>query len=233
MQSALLVKNMSYQSWQNPWKDGNYQRHGGTWFDQHSWLQHSDDCAPHYDEFGNWTPQHGGVGGNILGGYGGLNNNEFQQQPFDGSHGNGRKCLPRHGSHGNGRKCLPRRTLAARHGGGNDSPAIPGDAATAILLLGGRSGRPEANRVEVKADSEDKRPAVHPGDKWLRKSDDSDDEEEITKPAEATEEERQEAENIVRTAFKQAKERDRLREKVKKATASDLQELLNARLAKK
>eukprot|EP00930_Biecheleria_cincta_P016260 TRINITY_DN1329_c0_g1_i4.p1 TRINITY_DN1329_c0_g1~~TRINITY_DN1329_c0_g1_i4.p1 ORF type:complete len:221 (-),score=53.85 TRINITY_DN1329_c0_g1_i4:18-680(-) len=220
MQSALLVKNMSYQSWQNPWKDGNYQRHGGTWFDQHSWLQHSDDCAPHYDEFGNWTPQHGGVGGNILGGYGGLNNNEFQQQPFDGSHGNGRKCLPR-------------RTLAARHGGGNDSPAIPGDAATAILLLGGRSGRPEANRVEVKADSEDKRPAVHPGDKWLRKSDDSDDEEEITKPAEATEEERQEAENIVRTAFKQAKERDRLREKVKKATASDLQELLNARLAKK
>lgn len=61
----------------------------------------------------------------------------------------------------------------------------------------------------------------------------SDEDEESTRPSEATEAEKEEAENVVRTAFKEAKERDRLREKVKKCSGSDLQALLNARLAKK
>lgn len=61
----------------------------------------------------------------------------------------------------------------------------------------------------------------------------SDEDGESTRPSEATEAEREEAENVVRTAFKEAKERDRLREKVKKCSGTDLQALLNARLSKK
>jgi hypothetical protein len=61
----------------------------------------------------------------------------------------------------------------------------------------------------------------------------SDEDEGPTRPAEATAEEREEAERVVRTAFKEAKERDKLREKVKKASQADLQALLNARLAKR
>jgi len=61
----------------------------------------------------------------------------------------------------------------------------------------------------------------------------SDEDDESTRPSEATEAEREEAEKVVRTAFKEAKERDRLREKVKKCSGSDLQALLNARLTKK
>lgn len=65
-------------------------------------------------------------------------------------------------------------------------------------------------------------------------NDNSDDEDDLRSkvPAEATEQEREEAERIVRTAFKEAKERDKLREKVKKCGQADLQALLNARLAK-
>jgi len=61
----------------------------------------------------------------------------------------------------------------------------------------------------------------------------SDEDEDERRPAEATQEEREEAERVVRQAFKEAKERDRLREKVKKASPADLQALLNARLAKR
>jgi len=63
--------------------------------------------------------------------------------------------------------------------------------------------------------------------------DSSDEDEEPERPAEATAEEREEAEKVVRTAFKEAKEREKLREKVKKASPEDLQALLNARLGKK
>mmetsp|Transcript_43968 Transcript_43968/g.113605 ORF Transcript_43968/g.113605 Transcript_43968/m.113605 type:complete len:281 (+) Transcript_43968:88-930(+) len=64
------------------------------------------------------------------------------------------------------------------------------------------------------------------------KGDDSDSEEDKL-PAEATQEEREEAEQVVRTAFKEAKERRKLREKVKGASPADLQALLNARFAKR
>lgn len=56
---------------------------------------------------------------------------------------------------------------------------------------------------------------------------------EVERSREVTAEEREEAERVVRTAFKEAKERDRLREKVKKASGNDLQAILNARLNKK
>lgn len=47
---------------------------------------------------------------------------------------------------------------------------------------------------------------------------------------EATQDEKDEAELVVRTAFREAKERDRLRGKVNKASANELQAMLNARL---
>jgi len=64
------------------------------------------------------------------------------------------------------------------------------------------------------------------------RGDDSDEEEDRT-PKEATQEEKDEAEEVVRLAFKEAKERKKLREKVKGASPADLQALLNARFAKK
>eukprot|EP00933_Yihiella_yeosuensis_P083730 TRINITY_DN97993_c0_g1_i1.p1 TRINITY_DN97993_c0_g1~~TRINITY_DN97993_c0_g1_i1.p1 ORF type:complete len:276 (+),score=55.43 TRINITY_DN97993_c0_g1_i1:72-899(+) len=69
----------------------------------------------------------------------------------------------------------------------------------------------------------------------LKREPQSDSEDEDSKqPAEATEQEREEAEEIVKLAFKQAKERDRLRDKVKKGISpQDLQAMLNARLQKK
>jgi len=83
----------------------------------------------------------------------------------------------------------------------------------------------EEDRTRM-ADMEDSVRSMLPHD-----SSDSDDE--LTRPSEATAEEREEAEKVVRTAFKEAKEREKLREKVKKASPADLQALLNARLAKK
>eukprot|EP00927_Polykrikos_kofoidii_P051512 TRINITY_DN45304_c0_g1_i1.p2 TRINITY_DN45304_c0_g1~~TRINITY_DN45304_c0_g1_i1.p2 ORF type:complete len:125 (-),score=29.36 TRINITY_DN45304_c0_g1_i1:400-774(-) len=63
--------------------------------------------------------------------------------------------------------------------------------------------------------------------------DDEEEEDERTRqPAEATEEERAEAGRIVRDAFRDAREREVWRERVKKAESpADLQALLNARLS--
>mmetsp|Transcript_63517 Transcript_63517/g.161181 ORF Transcript_63517/g.161181 Transcript_63517/m.161181 type:complete len:183 (-) Transcript_63517:111-659(-) len=60
----------------------------------------------------------------------------------------------------------------------------------------------------------------------------SDEDDGPPQPAEATAEERLEAEEIVRKAFKDARERDKLREKAKKCSPADLQAMLNSRLAK-
>merc|ERR1712087_403427 len=64
-------------------------------------------------------------------------------------------------------------------------------------------------------------------------NDSSDEDDREKTPAEATEQEKEEAEQIVRLAFKEAKKRDKLREKVKKCGQADLQALLNARLDNK
>jgi hypothetical protein len=53
-----------------------------------------------------------------------------------------------------------------------------------------------------------------------------------TRGAKATQEERDEAERVLKNAFYDAKERDRLRSQVSKASPSDLQAMLNARLDK-
>ncbi|CAE8688992.1 unnamed protein product, partial [Polarella glacialis] len=117
------------------------------------------------------------------------------------------------------------------HNGHYSSPATNGHSAAAHSArgVGANTEHDEDNR-QMLADLEESMRNIQ-----IERHQSSDSEDDGPKqPAEATAEERLEAENIVRTAFKEAKERDRLREKVRKGVSpADLQALLNARIAKR
>lgn len=103
----------------------------------------------------------------------------------------------------------------------------PGGCAAARPPTGSphRSGVHSDDDGAMMADLEESMRAMLPRD------DGSDDEDRNARPAEATAEEREEAEQVVRQAFKEAKERDRLREKVKRGLGQeDLQAMINARI---
>lgn len=94
------------------------------------------------------------------------------------------------------------------------------------------TGGPGSDLSTQAASSDGRYEAASQGTSSKLTRDDSDEEEDNT-PKEATQEEKDEAEEVVRLAFKEAKERKKLREKVKGASPADLQALLNARFAKK
>mmetsp|Transcript_15508 Transcript_15508/g.32755 ORF Transcript_15508/g.32755 Transcript_15508/m.32755 type:complete len:244 (+) Transcript_15508:121-852(+) len=230
-----------YVDWQDTWKEGGQDGRG--WFEQPS----DADCTTQFNAYGSWQPGPGGTGYGDCGQVHlpngiGMGNGAVQQMYIAepeipdasamgdlGFEGHGHHQMVGHGTAGSMRQ-MPFGSQ------GHQQVAQPQTsyfgAAAAAQSNGHRHGQ---DHGEVEDDQRRMAELEDSMSSMLQLPHDSSDEEDerTRKPAEATAEEREEAERVVRIAFKEAKERDKLREKVKKASPSDLQALLNARLAKK
>lgn len=253
--------NRMEPSWQDPWKNDQQQGGGRSgWynhpsdaecqpqFDPYAWQPGHDGS----NMYGNHSqmPSVLGVGYGAED-HGGMENHHHQQQQHHHHHGmQGHMGMASgihhptshgYGDHHNHHSFANQQQMGMRppatgqnNGGGirlangqifgatNGSLPVPAKRPTGSPIRGG-----DADDAAMMADLEESMRNMLPRD------DGSDDEDANKRPAEATQEEREEAEQIVRTAFREAKERDRLREKVKKASQEDLQAMLNSRIGRK
>lgn len=245
-------------SWQDPWKSDQQGNSRGGWFEHPS----DAECQPQFDHYGAWQPglDNGNLYGNHsqmpsvpgLGGYGaqdhsGMENHHHHQQQQQQHHHHGMQGQMGHGvsgmasgvhhsngygdhrsqpqNNGGGIRLANGQIFGATNANGAATPQPFGSAAARRPT--GSPNRGSDDDAAMMADLEESMRNMLPRD------DGSDDEDANKRPTEATQEERDEAEQIVRLAFKEAKERDRLRKEVKKCSQADLQAMLNARLARK
>lgn len=202
MQTSGGNDAMAWNRYYNDWQDG--------WKDgwkNPAWYEQPADgaCMPNYDAYGSWQP--------------GNNGNQMYANC-----GSGLGQAPTGGSGAGGYSGNQNRASARVNSLSFD----------ALRGFQGSSGEDDDVRLPSSMTGErqlDQESTSASGMGTTARNDSSDDDEPAA-PKEASQEEKDEAERIVRTAFREAKERDRLREKVGKASAADLQAMLNARLNK-
>lgn len=213
--------NRGYFEWQEGWKNDGWKPN--MWFDQSS----DGACGGHYDAYGTWQPGQAGTQG--------------YADSSDGAPANMTSAC----SNGVGDHDVHEAAAMMGDLDLQEKPPTRWDAAQSRQPKNWFATEAEEQEKPpmrswfgtLNSDADQDRQAMDEFEDFLsdpvappdNSGDASGDEE---RPREVTAEEREEAERVVRTAFKEAKERDRLREKVKDASGADLQAILNARLKK-
>jgi len=112
----------------------------------------------------------------------------------------------------------------------DDKPSRPMANFDALRALQGDDGSDDSDNEHGVGDYHSSDPES--GEEKTARASSSDDEPQREVGKEATQEERDEAEQVIRKAFRDVKERDAMRSKVSTASPTDLQAMLNARLGK-